>query len=47
MTEQTGWFIAGLVVVALLSMYAPKFAGVLVLLVVTVLAIKAADKQLV
>lgn len=47
MTPQTGWFIAGLIIVALLAMYAPKIAGVLVLLVVAVLGIKAAHKGLV
>lgn len=47
MNAQAGWFIAGLVIVALLSMYAPRFAGGVVILLAVVLAIKSADKGLV
>jgi len=47
MSTQTAWFLTGLVLVALLSMYAPKLAGGVVILLVTVLAIKSADKGLV
>lgn len=45
-TPKTYWFIFGLILVAVLGMYAPKIGGVLVLLVVTVLAIESANKKL-
>lgn len=47
MSARTGWFIAGLILVSLLAMYAPRLAGIIVLLVVAVLAIEAANKKLV
>jgi hypothetical protein len=43
----TAWYVAGLIFVALLAMYAPKFAGAFVILLVSVLAIRAAQKRLV
>lgn len=45
--SSTPWFVAGLIFVALLAMYAPKFAGALVVLVAIVLAIRAKQKGLV
>lgn len=40
------WFVAGLVLVAILASYAPKLAGMFVILIATVLAIRAAQKGL-
>lgn len=45
-SPKTYWFVFGLIMVAVLGMYAPKIGGVLVLLVVTVLAIESANKKL-
>ena len=47
MSLRTGWFLAALVVVSLLSVYAPKIAGALVILVVMFFAIELADKRLI
>lgn len=47
MDARTGWFIAGLIFVSLLSMYAPRIAGGIVVLLASVLAIRAAQKGLV
>jgi hypothetical protein len=44
---RTQWFIAGLVLLVLLSMYAPRVAGALTILLVAVLAIGAARKKLI
>ncbi len=43
----TAWYVAGLIFVALLAMYAPRFAGAFVILIVAVLAVRAAQKRLV
>ncbi len=45
--SRTYWFVFGLVLVALLSQYAPKFAGALVVLVAIVLAIRLQQKGIV
>ena len=45
--SSTPWFVAGLIFVALLAMYAPKYAGALVVLVAIVLAIRTKQKGLV
>lgn len=41
------WYVAGLILVALLALYAPRFAGAFVVLIVLVLAFTAARKGLV
>lgn len=40
--DRATWFVFGLILVTVLSMYAPRIAGMLVILVVTVLAIETA-----
>lgn len=47
MSARTGWFIAGLVLVSLMSMYTPRLAGGVVILLAAVLAVEAAKKGLV
>lgn len=46
-SQQIAWFVVGLIFVALLSQYAPKFAGALVILVTIVLAIRLHNKALI
>lgn len=46
MSSLTGWFIAGLVLVALLSMYAPRIAGILVILIVVFIGVELANKRI-
>ena len=46
MNSATGWFVAALIMLVILAMYAPRFAGVIVLLIGTYLALKAANKGL-
>lgn len=41
------WFIVGLILVSLLAIYQPKFAGALVILVVVYLGFQTAKKGLV
>lgn len=47
MSTQTGWFVAGLVLLVIAGMAIPRIAGTVVVLVVIVLAIKLAQKQLI
>jgi hypothetical protein len=46
MSNRTAWFIGGLLMLSLLAIYAPRVAGVVVILVVSVLAIELANKKL-
>lgn len=47
MNARTGWFIAGLVMLALAALYAPKIAGYVVVLIVLYLGFKVANKGLI
>lgn len=38
-SARDGWFVAGLILVTILALYAPKFAGVMVLLIAVFIAI--------
>lgn len=46
MTGDTTWFIAGLILISMFSIYAPRYAGVIVALIVFVLAIRASKMNL-
>jgi len=46
MSGRTGWFFAGLVLLIILGMYWPRAAGVAVILIVMVLLIQLARKNL-
>lgn len=39
MSIRDAWFVAGLILVAILALYAPKLAGVMVLLIAVYIAI--------
>lgn len=45
--NRNGWYLAGIIMVALLAIYAPRYAGALVILVAIVLGVRAAEKGLV
>lgn len=45
--NQTAWFVVGLVFVALAATYAPKLAGLFVILLAAYLGYRAANKGLV
>lgn len=40
------WFVVGLIVLALLAMYVPRFAGGVIVLLVIVLSVKLAQKNI-
>lgn len=42
-----GWFVVGIVLLTLFAMYAPRLAGVFVILLVTALTVEAGRKQLI
>ena len=46
MSSQTGWFIGGMIILALASLYQPKLAGLFVVLLVAYLGIRVAQKNL-
>lgn len=45
--NRNAWYVTGLILIALLALYAPRFAGAFVVLIVLVLAFTAARKGLV
>lgn len=46
-SQRTAWFVAGLILLALLATNAPRLAGGIAILIAIVLAIRLADKRLV
>lgn len=47
MSSRTQWFIVGMIILALSAMYIPRWAGMFTILLIAVLAITAAKKNLV
>lgn len=47
MSTRNTWYVAGLILISLLALYAPKYAGALVILIVLFLGFTAARKGLV
>jgi len=45
--QNVPWFVAGLILLILLASYVPKVAGGIVILLVSVLAIRAAEKGMI
>lgn len=44
MAKQTAWFLAGLVLLVVLAEYAPKLAGMLLLLLIVYLGLKVSSQ---